>query len=226
MTRSRNPWRPASSARDDPPPVPPGVDPEVPSPARLYDYYLGGTINYPADQRAAERLRTDLPEISDMAWANRGFHQRAAKWLAEDRGISQFVDLGLKVLLDAECVSALLKYIEQAAPPDSAESMAARTDRLAAKMHRDVVPMVKIAKDRSVRFGVCRTEARHGLVREHDAPTEGVIGLVALVDLDGHAGQGFLQQYCAVQAGRTAADEHHSLHARTIEPDTLDVKYL
>ena len=29
-----------------------------------------------------------------MAWANRGFHQRAAKWLAEDRGISQFLDLG------------------------------------------------------------------------------------------------------------------------------------
>ena len=66
----------------------------MPSPARLYDYYLGGTINYPADQQAAERIRTDLPEISDMAWANRGFHQRAAKWLAEDRGISQFLDLG------------------------------------------------------------------------------------------------------------------------------------
>jgi hypothetical protein len=31
------------------PPVPPGVDPEVPSPARLYDYYLGGRINYRAE---------------------------------------------------------------------------------------------------------------------------------------------------------------------------------
>jgi hypothetical protein len=70
------------------------VDPAVPSPARLYDYYLGGTINYAADQQAAERLRADLPEISDMAWANRGFHQRAAKWLAAERGISQFLDLG------------------------------------------------------------------------------------------------------------------------------------
>jgi hypothetical protein len=94
MSRAGDPWRPASSGRDDPPPVPPGVDPEVPSPARLYDYYLGGTINYPADQQAAERIRADLPEISDMAWANRGFHQRAAKWLAGDRGISQFIDLG------------------------------------------------------------------------------------------------------------------------------------
>jgi hypothetical protein len=76
------------------PPVPPGVDPEVPSPARLYDYYLGGRINYRADREAAERIRAGLPEISDMAWANRGFHQRAAKWLAENCGITQFIDIG------------------------------------------------------------------------------------------------------------------------------------
>jgi S-adenosyl methyltransferase len=94
MIRGRDPGQPDTPGRDDPPPVPPGVDPEVPSPARLYDYYLGGTINFPSDQKAAERIRKDLPEISDMAWANRGFHQRAAKWLAEDRGISQFLDLG------------------------------------------------------------------------------------------------------------------------------------
>ena len=76
------------------PPVPPRVNPEVPSPARLYDYYLGGRINYRADRDAAERIRAGLPEISDMAWANRGFHQRAAKWLAESRGIAQFIDIG------------------------------------------------------------------------------------------------------------------------------------
>ena len=74
--------------------VPAGIDMTIPNAARMYDYYLGGTINFPADQQAAERLRADLPEISDMAWANRGFHQRAAKWLAAERGISQFLDLG------------------------------------------------------------------------------------------------------------------------------------
>ena len=31
-------------------PVPPGVDPAVPSPARLYDYYLGGKTNYESDR--------------------------------------------------------------------------------------------------------------------------------------------------------------------------------
>ncbi len=38
------------------PPVPPGVDPTVPSPARLYDYYLGGMHNFPADRAAAKRI--------------------------------------------------------------------------------------------------------------------------------------------------------------------------
>jgi hypothetical protein len=75
------------------PQVPPGVDPDVPAPARLYDYYLGGTNNYQVDRDAAERVRQVIPELSDAAWANRGFHQRAARWLAE-QGIDQFLDIG------------------------------------------------------------------------------------------------------------------------------------
>jgi hypothetical protein len=78
---------------NDSEPVPPGVDPAVPSPARLYDYYLGGTHNYPADREAAERIRAVIPEMMDGAWANRGFHQRAARWIAE-RGVRQFIDIG------------------------------------------------------------------------------------------------------------------------------------
>ena len=74
--------------------VPPGVDPATPSPARLYDYYLGGTDNFPADRDAAEKIRARMPELADAAWANRGFHQRAALWLASSRGIRQFIDIG------------------------------------------------------------------------------------------------------------------------------------
>jgi hypothetical protein len=73
--------------------VPPGVDPLTPSAARLYDYYLGGTNNFQVDRDAAERMRTLMPELSDAAWANRGFHQRAARWIAE-RGVRQFIDIG------------------------------------------------------------------------------------------------------------------------------------
>jgi hypothetical protein len=74
--------------------VPPGIDPDTPSPARLYDYYLGGTDNFRADRDAAERIRARMPELADAAWANRGFHQRAARWLAGPPGIRQFLDIG------------------------------------------------------------------------------------------------------------------------------------
>jgi S-adenosyl methyltransferase len=79
---------------DDVPQVPLGVDPKTPTPARLYDYYLGGTNNFDVDRVMAERLRAQVPEISDSAWANRAFHQRAARWMAADRGIRQFIDVG------------------------------------------------------------------------------------------------------------------------------------
>jgi hypothetical protein len=75
-------------------PVPPGIDPDTPSPARLYDFYLGGTANYPADRAAAEKIRARMPELADAAWANRGFHQRAALWMAREMGIRQFLDIG------------------------------------------------------------------------------------------------------------------------------------
>ena len=74
--------------------VPEGVDPTQLSPARLYDYLLGGTRNYEVDRQAAEQMRRGMPELADAAWANRGFHGRAAVWMAASQGIGQFLDLG------------------------------------------------------------------------------------------------------------------------------------
>jgi hypothetical protein len=74
--------------------IPAGVDATRPSPARLYDYYLGGTNNFEVDRRAAEQIRKQLPELADAAWANRGFHGRAAVWMAIEQGIRQFIDIG------------------------------------------------------------------------------------------------------------------------------------
>ncbi len=73
--------------------VPPGVDPTRPSPARLYDYFLGGTNNFPADREAAEYLKARIPDVADALWANRGFHGRAAVWMTR-HGIRQFLDIG------------------------------------------------------------------------------------------------------------------------------------
>jgi O-methyltransferase involved in polyketide biosynthesis len=70
-----------------------GMDAGRPAPARIYDYLLGGTNNFQSDRDAAGRLMAAVPEIRDCAWANRGFHQRAARWMAR-HGIRQFIDIG------------------------------------------------------------------------------------------------------------------------------------
>jgi len=74
--------------------APAGVDTEKPSPARLYDYYLGGMHNFPVDREAGEKIRSALPELEDAAWVNRGFLGRAARWMAAEQGVRQFIDIG------------------------------------------------------------------------------------------------------------------------------------
>jgi len=54
---------------------------------------LRGDNHFPTDILAAERILSAVPEIRDCAWSNRGFHQRAAKWIAE-RGVRQFIHPG------------------------------------------------------------------------------------------------------------------------------------
>lgn len=63
------------------------------SPARIYDYLIGGKDHLPADEKAAERLIAACPQAKALARANRRFVVRAVWYLAE-RGIRQFVDLG------------------------------------------------------------------------------------------------------------------------------------
>jgi hypothetical protein len=72
---------------------PDGLDVTRPSPARIYDYMLRGSHHFEADADAAERILAVVPEIKDCAWSNRGFHQRAAAWIAK-QGVRQFLDIG------------------------------------------------------------------------------------------------------------------------------------
>jgi hypothetical protein len=72
---------------------PDGLEVTRPSPARIYDYMLGGTNHFEADKTAAGRILSVVPEIRDCAWSNRGFHQRAAAWIAR-QGVRQFLDIG------------------------------------------------------------------------------------------------------------------------------------
>jgi hypothetical protein len=73
--------------------IPAGVDTGRPTPARIYDYMLQGSSYFQVDRFAAEQILSAAPEIRDAAWSNRGFHQRAAKFIAQC-GVRQFIDIG------------------------------------------------------------------------------------------------------------------------------------
>ncbi|MBL7489785.1 SAM-dependent methyltransferase [Frankia sp. AgB1.9] len=60
----------------------------------MYDYYLGGKDNFPADRQAAEQVRLAMPEVVHGAVQNRAFLVRAIRYLAAEAGVRQFLDIG------------------------------------------------------------------------------------------------------------------------------------
>jgi hypothetical protein len=73
--------------------VPPGVDTKRANVARVYDYWLGGTHNFLADQDAGRAIASVEPMMRDIARANRAFLGRAVRFLSA-QGIGQFLDIG------------------------------------------------------------------------------------------------------------------------------------
>jgi SAM-dependent methyltransferase len=73
--------------------IPDVIDVHTPSPARMYDYWLGGKDHFAADREAAEKVIAAHPEQRQLVRANRDFLVNAVRYLAE-QGIDQFLDLG------------------------------------------------------------------------------------------------------------------------------------
>ncbi|MFB4306821.1 SAM-dependent methyltransferase [Actinomadura sp. GTD37] len=69
------------------------IDPEIPSVARMYDYYLGGKDNFAADRRAADQVVAAMPNVLEFTRANRRLLSRAVTMMA-GRGVRQFLDIG------------------------------------------------------------------------------------------------------------------------------------
>jgi len=61
--------------------------------ARIYDYVLGGTHNFPADREAAKKALELFPLAPAMARANRAVLRRMVRYLV-DAGVRQFLDIG------------------------------------------------------------------------------------------------------------------------------------
>jgi hypothetical protein len=70
------------------------LKPAVAHPARVYDYWLGGTNNFAADRETAEQVIAVRPSIRAEVRANRAFLGRAVRYLTEQAGIRQFLDIG------------------------------------------------------------------------------------------------------------------------------------
>ena len=72
----------------------PDFDTSVPHIARVYDYWLGGKDNFAADRELGERTLQAYPNLVFSVRANRAFLARTVRFLAGERGIRQFLDIG------------------------------------------------------------------------------------------------------------------------------------
>ena len=78
---------------DEPEWIPAGTDTKQANVARVYDYWLGGTHNFLADQDLGRSIAAVEPNVRLIARANRAFLGRAVRFLTA-AGISQFLDIG------------------------------------------------------------------------------------------------------------------------------------
>ncbi len=70
------------------------LDTSVAHTARVWNYWLDGKDNFPADQEVGEQILQFLPNMRTTARADRAFLGRAVRYLAGEAGIRQFLDVG------------------------------------------------------------------------------------------------------------------------------------
>jgi S-adenosyl methyltransferase len=85
--------RKGSSMTDDQSWIPAGVDTRRANTARVYDYWLGGSHNFLADQDLGRAIAAVEPNVRSIARANREFLGRGVR-LVSELGIRQFLDIG------------------------------------------------------------------------------------------------------------------------------------
>ena len=96
------------------------MDTTVPSPARVYDYWLGGGHNFAPDRMLAEKILQIMPGVRDAARLNRSFLRRAALHMVEN-GVRQFLDIGsgiptvgnLHEIVQAEAPDCRVVYVDR-----------------------------------------------------------------------------------------------------------------
>jgi hypothetical protein len=62
--------------------------------ARVYDYWLGGKDHFAADRAAGDAVIQAYPGVITTVRANRALLARMVRYLADEAGIAQFLDIG------------------------------------------------------------------------------------------------------------------------------------
>jgi S-adenosyl methyltransferase len=70
------------------------IQTNVVSPARIYDYWLGGKDNFPVDRAAGDAVLEVFPGIRPGVQANRTLLGRMVRYLAGEAEVRQFLDIG------------------------------------------------------------------------------------------------------------------------------------
>ena len=92
MTADKQQLRPLTPLAPDWPGV--RIDTDVPHVARVYDYFLGGKDHFRADREAAELILRGNPDMRQICRQQRAYLRRVVRFLAEEAGIRQFLDIG------------------------------------------------------------------------------------------------------------------------------------
>jgi hypothetical protein len=93
MTTPTDDWRRAVTA-DQVRSVERTIDPSVAHIARVQDYWLGGKDHFEADRLAGDEAIAQLPDMVASVRNTRAFLGRAVRFLAQEQGIRQFLDIG------------------------------------------------------------------------------------------------------------------------------------
>ena len=65
-----------------------------PSPARMWNYLQGGKDHYPLDRTAGDAMAAEYPDIFELAKQTRRYLIRAARFVATEGDVRQFLDIG------------------------------------------------------------------------------------------------------------------------------------
>lgn len=72
----------------------PAIRTDIPHSARIWNFWMGGTDNYPVDRAVGEESLKIDPDIAPMTVQCRQFLIRAVRYLAGEAGVRQFLDVG------------------------------------------------------------------------------------------------------------------------------------